>query len=342
MGPGLSHALWREVIGHDEEKEQLYHLLQANTVPHALLFSGPAGVGKRRMARAFAASLLLKRTSPGSESRDSESEVIRMVANGVHPDLLLVDREEGKRDITVETVRKLCADLRLKPYSGGCSVAIIDNAHLMNIAANNALLMTLEEPAVESYIILVSDESHRLLETIVSRCQTIHFGELQREHITAILRKLLGEADLVNLKLEDLVDFAGSSLARLELDSLVDNKTLSLLNQKAALEHLGAVAGESRHRENLLAGLVASGSAGFAMALAADFADKTEGSSGCWRAISAFVRRRLLLSSGKAAQQWAELLSETLRAEQRVLERNTNLKLELSAVLLAISQLESL
>ncbi len=136
-------------------------------MPHAVLLSGPEGVGKR----AAAAWMARQRLSIGQPGRMPEYpyEVPE------HADLRWLSRPEDKQSILIEQIRELVADLSLTSYEGLGKVAVIEPADLMTTNAANSLLKTLEEPPGDTLLILVADRSGRLPATIYSRCQRIDF-----------------------------------------------------------------------------------------------------------------------------------------------------------------------
>jgi len=156
------------------------------TLPHALLLCGPAGLGKRTFADAFAAALLCQQPRDDGTACGS-CRACLLLAAGSHPDLVrtgLELRDDGKprTEITIDQIRALGARLALTAQFGGHQVALIDPADLLNHAAANALLKTLEEPTPATVIVLVADQPARLPATIRSRCQRIdlHAPPLQQ------------------------------------------------------------------------------------------------------------------------------------------------------------------
>jgi len=140
-------------------QESFAHLTERaknNTLPHALLLAGAKGIGKLTFARSLAKAFLNTEHSH-------------------HPDFFELMPEEDKKNISVDQVRTLIQKLSQTAHQSGYKVAIIYPAEAMNIAASNALLKTLEEPQGKTVLILVSHQRHRLLPTIISRCQRIHF-----------------------------------------------------------------------------------------------------------------------------------------------------------------------
>lgn len=163
-------------------REAWSHLVarrRRGALPHAILLAGPAGLGKREFAEAFARALLCE--APGEEGYAcGVCRACRLVAAGTHPDLARVNlelRDDGKprTELTVDQMRTLSERLTLTAQFGGAQIALIDPADAMNHAASNALLKTLEEPTPGTIIVLVADSASRLSATIRSRCQRIEF-----------------------------------------------------------------------------------------------------------------------------------------------------------------------
>ncbi|WP_416140317.1 DNA polymerase III subunit delta' [Halomonas sp. HK25] len=150
---------------------ELVRLADAGRLPHALLISGPRGVGKRSLADALVARTLC--AAPG-ESACGACHGCSMLASGYHPDLLRVAPEEGKRQIRIDVIREVNAFVAQTPQQGGYRVILIAPAEAMNLAAANALLKSLEEPGERTLFVLLADIPSRLLPTIRSRCQ--HWG----------------------------------------------------------------------------------------------------------------------------------------------------------------------
>jgi DNA polymerase-3 subunit delta' len=147
----------------------------ADRFGHAWLIAGPSGIGKTNLALVFANGVLEARNRHG---RLSPSEFLRAMRErhapaDRHPDLHWVFPEEDKQTISIEQIRAVCEAIALKPYRGASKVVIIEPAEGLTAAAANALLKTLEEPAGDTYLLLVSHQPGRLPPTIRSRCQRI-------------------------------------------------------------------------------------------------------------------------------------------------------------------------
>ncbi len=146
----------------------------AASLPHALLLSGPAGVGKLDFARRLAESLLCEH--PGRDGEPcGQCRSCRLFQAGNHPDFHLTQPPDAGKEITVGAIRELVANQTLTPQYGRGRVAIIEPAERMNANAANALLKTLEEPSAGTVLLLLVSRPAMLLPTIRSRCQQLLF-----------------------------------------------------------------------------------------------------------------------------------------------------------------------
>jgi DNA polymerase-3 subunit delta' len=188
---------------HDEQWRFLQQALLQGRLSHALLLSGPPGLGKRVFTLAFAQSLLCT-------DRDGEGlpcgicRQCELTLSGNHPDFrwLSPDPESKSGEITVDAVRVLTASVSLTAHGGSNKIIAIQPAHRMNNAAANSLLKTLEEPTPGTLILLLTDQPGRLLPTIRSRCQKVNFPPPARETAIAWLSDKVSHGDpqlLLNL-----------------------------------------------------------------------------------------------------------------------------------------------
>ena len=187
---------WGNILGQREPKRRLRRLLETDRLPHALLFSGPEGVGKRRTAEALAATLLC--SSPAAGHPCGTCESCRAFSRGIHPDFFFVVPEavgKGARSIRIEAMRALGSALARPPELAPRQVALIDDAQRMNEAAANSFLKTLEEPTGDVVFLLVTGMRAALLDTIVSRCLEIPFGPLALPELSEVLRRHGVEAE---------------------------------------------------------------------------------------------------------------------------------------------------
>jgi DNA polymerase III subunit delta' len=151
---------------------------------HAYLFHGPAGTGKRAVARAFAAALLAK-------GARNPATVAERVARDSHPDLTWV-RPSGAAEMLVADIEEpVVAAASRTPFESARRVFVIEGAETMNDQAANRMLKTLEEPPPFTHLLLLADRREDVLATIASRCQTVRFDPLPS---TLIARRLTGAA----------------------------------------------------------------------------------------------------------------------------------------------------
>jgi DNA polymerase III subunit delta' len=147
---------------------------------HAYLFHGPAGTGKRTVARSFAAELL-------AEGEDDPDAVRLRVEHGTHPDLTWV-RPSGAHVMRVEDVNEpVVAAATRTPFEASRRIFVLERVDMLNDQAANRMLKTLEEPAAFVHLILLTDALGRVMETVVSRCQLVRFEPLPAARIAAAL-----------------------------------------------------------------------------------------------------------------------------------------------------------
>ena len=151
-------------------------------VSHAWLFAGPEGVGKRRIALAFAQRLNCKlRTEQTHQDACGECRTCRQFADGRHPDFTTLERDG--QFIKIAQVRETMKGLRFAPIDATYRIILIEDADRMHEAAANALLKTLEEPAARNIFILLTSRPAAVLATIRSRCQQVRFQALERDTV---------------------------------------------------------------------------------------------------------------------------------------------------------------
>ena len=173
-----------EIIGHGKQLETLRSAWAHGRLHHAYLFVGPEGVGKRTVA------LSLARVIHCSERNDDfcgQCANCARIQAGNHPDVRVIGPLPDKKEISIQQIREVEKELSFRSFSGGRRIAVIDPATLMNLAAQNALLKTLEEPPQDSSLILIASNAGSLLPTLRSRCLRLSFGPLPRELLSGLL-----------------------------------------------------------------------------------------------------------------------------------------------------------
>jgi DNA polymerase-3 subunit delta' len=171
------------------EREHLKAAWHAEHLPHALLIQEAPGAGGEWLAL-WAAQLVLCTQGPAAPC--GECLACRRVAARAHPDLLMVVPEESGRQLRIEQVRELGAELALTSHAGGYKVAILSPADALNRFAANALLKTLEEPQPRTLLVLVVTQPSRLPATILSRCQRLKLPAPTRAQALAWLNQAGG------------------------------------------------------------------------------------------------------------------------------------------------------
>ncbi len=170
-------------IGNPKALDRLRAKLRENRFPHALIFAGPEGVGKRTLALMIAKALNCTNLGPGDFC--DECTHCQKINSATHADVLGITVEDDATRIKIVQIRQVLATLEMRPLEGQNKIFIIDPANLMNEESANALLKGLEEPPENSYFILLVVNVHELLLTIRSRCQVYHFAPLTLDEIRA-------------------------------------------------------------------------------------------------------------------------------------------------------------
>lgn len=155
----------------------------AGRASHAYLFHGPAGTGKRTVARAFAAALL-------AGGARNPATVVERVARGVHPDLTWVTPSGAAEMLVGDIEEAVVAAAARTPFESARRVFVIEGADTMNDQAANRMLKTLEEPPSFVHLVLITDRREDVLATIASRCQGVRFDPLAPARIAARLEGL--------------------------------------------------------------------------------------------------------------------------------------------------------
>jgi DNA polymerase-3 subunit gamma/tau len=174
-----------EVAGQEAIVKTLQNALLSNKLSHAYLFSGPRGTGKTTMAKLFAKSLNCEQ-GMGHQCNGCENCVL--LQQNAHPDIIEIDAASNNG---VEEVRDLIDKVKYSPIKGRYKVYIIDEVHMMTSSAFNALLKTLEEPPAHVIFILATTEPHKIIPTILSRCQRYDFGKVSNAAILTRLQLVL-------------------------------------------------------------------------------------------------------------------------------------------------------
>lgn len=178
-----------EIVGHGRQLELLRLALSTGRLHHAYLFVGPEGIGKRTLAIALAKAV---HCSASAHDFCGSCVNCQRIDDSNHPDVRIIEPLSGKKEISILQVREFERELNFRSFSGQRKIIIVDPATLMNLASQNALLKTLEEPPQDSLLILVAPSAGGLLPTVRSRCLRISFMPLARSEVERYLRTKQG------------------------------------------------------------------------------------------------------------------------------------------------------
>lgn len=211
----------KDIFDQEQAVAFIRRAMAAGRLPHGLIFAGPVGVGKGTTAEALAGVFLC--VSPGVDRASGlptacgHCDSCRLMKGGTHPDyhrvyrqLIRLEKDANKAiELAIDVIRDhLIEPANRKAMLNHGKVFVIEESELMNTAAQNALLKTLEEPQGRTLLILLTDQPNLLLPTIRSRCQQVPFSSLPRSRVIDALRRSgIDTADAT-----DAADFADGSL----------------------------------------------------------------------------------------------------------------------------------
>ena len=204
-----------EVVGQEHIVQTLKNAITADRIAHAYLFVGPRGTGKTTTARIFAKALNCEggpRIDP-----DDQSDICKSIMDGSCMDVIEID---GASNNSVDQVRDLRDDCRYAPAQCPFKIYIIDEVHMLTQQAFNALLKTLEEPPPHVKFIFATTEAHKVLPTIISRCQRFEFRPIPDDLICGKLKQIC-EAEGINASPDAL-----ASIARLANGGMRDSQSI--------------------------------------------------------------------------------------------------------------------
>lgn len=219
-----------EVVGQEHIVQTLTNSIKGNNISHAYLFSGPRGSGKTTIARLFAKAINCE-DKKGFEPCNKCSSCLEIMG-GNSIDLIEID---AASHTGVDDIRQLIEGVKFSPVKSKYKIFIIDECHQLSKSAANALLKTLEEPPSHAIFLLATTEPHKMIPTILSRCQKFDFKRLQ---VPEIIKKLEFISKKENVKFDD----AAMSLIALnsrgsfrDAESLLD-ECISFSGQNAAIK----------------------------------------------------------------------------------------------------------
>jgi DNA polymerase-3 subunit gamma/tau len=289
------------VVGQEEVTQQLTAMIEEDRLGQAFLFCGPRGVGKTSSARLLA--MALNCTDGPSANPPADDPICREIRQGSDLDVIEID---GASNNGVDEIRELRSKVSLAPVRDRFKVYIIDEVHMLSLAAFNALLKTLEEPPPHVKFIFATTERHKIPETILSRCQVFDFNRLDTTVIAERLDHILTQEPSISIEEENRHEIleqiamssdGGMRDAQMTLDQLVALGQ-GIITLENTLRLLGLV--ESRMLEKVLNDLVKGKTANL-LATVAELVKRGRDLERFLRHLLAYLRAILLMRNGAPA-----------------------------------------
>ncbi len=304
----MSSNNFQEIVGHDRPTKVLRRALSSGRIAHAYLFWGPDGIGKELVASKMAQALLCSHPDAlDSGSACGQCPSCVKCRAGAHPDLHLVATSD--KSISVKDIRQLQQTLAYRAFERGRKVVIIRDTFRITREGVNALLKTVEEPPEGTHLIFLTIHRSQLLDTLVSRCQTLRFDSLAAADVVRILGKQGMQEDVAR----KMADFSGGSIGvalSFDVDAAteVEQETHQLCRE---LEQMSVV---SRFE------------------LAERWSKDKEGLSLRLQCLERHLMKRA------ATQDWALDVSERIERVRNWIDRNANVQLALDALFIGSSE----
>lgn len=192
------------IYGHEAVKERLIKAFESNRIASAYLFLGESGIGKSSLVKEFAQLLNCE-----THSLCHNCPNCRLFDSGSHPDFIVVQR--NGQFIRIGQIQELISQLSLKPVYANKRVVLVKEAERLNLESANCFLKILEEPPLNTMIVVLAADENQLLETILSRCQKIAFSPLEWD----VLRRIIQERfTLDQAETEFVIQYSGGRIRK--------------------------------------------------------------------------------------------------------------------------------
>jgi DNA polymerase-3 subunit gamma/tau len=235
-----------EVLGQEPVTQTLRHAVESGKIAHAYLFCGPRGTGKTSTARILAKAVSCPDQAGGEPC--NSCDICRSITEGRALDVIEIDAASNRG---IDEIRSLREKANYAPSLARYKVYIIDEVHMLTEAACNALLKTLEEPPEHVIFILATTEAHKVIATIVSRCQRFNFHRLRQSEITEKL-KLICQKEAIQIEPGALELIARAATGSLRDAENILQQMIAYYGSQIELDHVQAELGiswDSRARQ---------------------------------------------------------------------------------------------
>ncbi len=251
MGSEVFYRKWRpqtlsEVVGQEPVTQTLRHAVESGKIAHAYLFCGPRGTGKTSMARILAKAVNCPNQAGGEPC--NACDICRSITEGRALDVIEIDAASNRG---IDEIRSLREKANYAPSLSRYKVYIIDEVHMLTEAACNALLKTLEEPPPHVIFVLATTEAHKVIATIVSRCQRFNFHRLRQTEIMDKL-KLICKKEKIHIEPRSLELIARAATGSLRDAENILQQMIAYYGNQIELAQIQAelgISGDSRVRQ---------------------------------------------------------------------------------------------
>jgi DNA polymerase-3 subunit gamma/tau len=251
MDSKVFYRRWRpqtlnEVVGQEHMTKTLLNALSSSRVSHAYLFCGPRGTGKTSTGRILAKAVNCQNNGQGEPC--NQCDMCKAITDGRALDIIEID---AASNTGVDDIRTLREKVNYAPGLAKYKVYIIDEIHMLSNSASNALLKTLEEPPPNVIFILATTESHKVLPTIISRCQRFDFHRVSHKDIMLKLNRIC-KSEGINIKKEALILIAKSAVGSLRDAENLLEQVFTFFGSKISLiqvQSMLGITGDKRVKE---------------------------------------------------------------------------------------------